>query len=113
VQGSLDLLVGESLNLDSGEKVESDQGDLTLVSEGGQLGIKPPSSAIIGLAGETAPSQADCRLIAQGSDALIVADQVVGAYYCYQTDQGLPGVARLVSINADGIRLDFLTWAVP
>lgn len=113
IQGSLDLLTGESLNLDSGEKVEYDLGDLALVSEGGQLVIKPTSSAILGLAGETGPSQADCRLVVQGSDALIVADQVAGAYYCYQTDQGLPGVARLVSITSDSIRLDFLTWAVP
>lgn len=113
IQGSLDLLTGESLNLDSGEKVELDLGDLALVSEGSQLVIKPTSSAILGLAGEISPSQADCRLVLQGSDALIVADQVAGAYYCYQTDQGLPGVARLVSINPDSVRLDFLTWAVP
>lgn len=113
VQGALDLSAGESLDLATGEKVPPGEGDLDLIIENGVLILRPISSAIIGLAGEAGPSQAECRLVVQGGEDMLVAAQAAGSYYCYQTGRGLPGVARLVNANADGIRLDFLTWAVP
>ena len=113
LQGSVDLLVGEGLDLDSGEKVEADLGDLSLEQDGGQLAMKPAAGALLGLAGFDSPSQANCRQTAQGTEPQMVTDAQIGAYYCYQTDLGLPGVARLMSVSLEGIRLDYLTWAIP
>lgn len=113
MQGSLDLLVGEHLDLDSGEKVEAGQGDLALEQDAGQLVIRPAPGALLGLAGFDSPSQADCRQVTQGTESLTVTDEQVGAYYCYLTDQGLPGVVRLMAVSLEGIRLDYLTWAIP
>lgn len=113
LQGSLDLLVGEYLDLDSGEKADAVRGDLALEQDAGQLAMSPAPGALLGLVGFDSPSQADCRQVAQGTEPLTVTDEQVGAYYCYLTNLGLPGVARLMSVSLEGVRLDYLTWAVP
>ncbi len=113
VQGSLDLVPGESLNLDSGEKTPAGSGDLNLENGGDSLQLRPEVSVMLAVTGSTPPSQSDCRLISQGSEPVILDGLPMGTYFCYQTDQGLPGYARLTDINTAGIRLDFNTWAVP
>jgi len=113
LQGSQDLLVGEYLDLDSGDKVDAGRGDLALEQDAGQLAMRPTPGALLGLVGFDSPSQADCRQVAQGTEPLTVTDEQVGAYYCYLTNLGLPGVARLMSVSLEGVRLDYLTWAVP
>lgn len=113
LQGSLDLVVGEGVDLDAGVKITAGQGDLDLGINGDQILLQPTSGALISLSGFANPSQADCRQVAQNPDPLTLTNEMVGAYYCYTTDQGLPGVARLMAVNLDSIRLDFVTWAIP
>lgn len=113
VEGVIDLLPGESINLDSGEKAPTGDGDMMLENNDGVWILLPGSSAILGVAGNTAPSQTDCRWISQGADGVVITDLPLGTFFCYQTDQGLPGVARLADSDKSGIRLDFNTWVVP
>lgn len=113
VEGVIDLMPGESINLDSGEKALTGEGDLILAKSDGTWILLPDSSAILGVAGSIAPSQADCRWINQGADGIVITDLLLGTYFCYQTDHGLPGVARLAGSDETGIRLDFNTWIIP
>jgi hypothetical protein len=113
VQGAIDLLPGESFNLDSGEISPEGEGDLNLADSNGSLLLFPGSSAILGVAGNTQPSQADCEWISQGAEGVVISDLPLGTYFCYQTDQGFPGVARLADSYEAGIRLDFNTWSIP
>ncbi len=112
VQGSVVLLPGEGINLDTGEQTRTG-GDVALTNDGGSFALQPNSSAILGFAGNTSPTLGDCTLVAQSIEAIDLTDLPLGTYFCYQTDLGMPGVARLADLNADGIRLDFNTWTIP
>lgn len=111
VQGAVDLQDGERIDLDSGQKGE--EGDLVLESDGNLFTLKPAAGALLGVAGNLKPSLADCRLVFQGSEGIAISELPPGTYFCYQTDQGLPGIARLADLGETGIRLDFITWAIP
>ncbi|HWQ05347.1 MAG TPA: NBR1-Ig-like domain-containing protein [Longilinea sp.] len=113
VQGAVDLSSGESIDLDTGEKVPAGQGDFHLETISSRFVLQPESNAILGIAGNSIPSQGDCQSVDQGSDAVVIADLPLGTYFCYHTKHGLPGIARLADLNAAGIRLDFNTWAIP
>ncbi|GAP14301.1 hypothetical protein LARV_02067 [Longilinea arvoryzae] len=113
VQGSVDLLPGEGINLDTGEKTSAGAGDMGLMNTSGSFVLQPGPGAILGSAGNGSPTLDDCRLVVQGTEAVALAELAPGSYFCYQTDQGMAGVARLADLNQDGIRLDFNTWSVP
>jgi hypothetical protein len=113
VQGAVDMLPGEGIDLDTGEKTSTGAGDMGLVSNNGSLDLQPEPGAVLGYAGNTAPTLDDCRQMTQGTEAIALGELPLGSYFCYQTDQGMPGVARLANLNANGIRLDFNTWSIP
>lgn len=112
-QGAVDLLPGESLNLDTGEMVSSLTNDLTLVSGINSFSLQPGAGVILGTVGDVVPTLFDCQQVNQNTEAIMLVDLPLGTYFCYQTDQGMPGVARLTDLTTDGIRLDFSTWAIP
>lgn len=113
VQGSMDLLPGESINLDTGEKVPAGEGDLRFDIVSNRFTLQPALNAILGIAVSPVAGQDDCQSVNQGAEAVEITDLPLGTYFCYHTKHGLPGVARLADINAAGIRLDFNTWAIP
>lgn len=113
VQGAVDLIPGESIDLDTGEKVPTGDGDLRLDLVSNRFTLQPALKAILGIASGPVASQADCQSVNQGGEAVEVANLPLGTYFCYHTKHGLPGVARLADLNSAGIRLDFNTWAIP
>ncbi len=113
VQGSLDVLPGEGINLDTGEKTTAGAGDVGLVNNSGFFLLQPDSGAIWGSAGNVSPTLDECRQISQTTETIALNELPLGSYFCYQTDQGMPGAARLADLNSNGIRLDFNTWAIP
>lgn len=113
VQGAVDLLPGESIDLDTGEKVAAGEGDLRLELVSNQFTLQPALNATLGIASISVASQADCQFVNQTVDAVEIAVLPLGTYFCYHTKHGLPGVARLADLNSAGIRLDFNTWAIP
>jgi hypothetical protein len=55
------------------------------------------------------------RLASLSNSPVTVEELPIGTYLCYQTDQGLPGSARLSEFNIDNyaLTLDVLTWSLP
>ena len=113
VQGSVDLFPGESFNLDTGEKVPLGEGDLRFDIVSNRFTMQPVLNAILGIAVSPVAGQGDCQFVNQGVEVVDITDLPLGTYFCYHTNHGLPGVARLADLNATGIRLDFNTWAIP
>ena len=63
----------------------------------------------------TAPKIGDCQAAGLGAGPVLLDGVQPGTYFCYRTNQGLPGWLRLVFLNPqDGVlSIEILTWSVP
>jgi len=114
--GSTDLLVDDTLDLDS-LQVNAGSPDLkyrkTIIDPRHQL--VPLVGVTMDVFGSTQPSQTDCTTASLGGLPIVLEDISIGAYLCYRTGLGLPGWARLDGFDQDTgvITLTILTWKVP
>jgi hypothetical protein len=61
------------------------------------------------------PAYQDCISAALKTDALVLDGLPINSSFCYLTNLGLPGWARLVSLDpkTNLLTLEILTWAIP
>jgi hypothetical protein len=78
--------------------------------------LEPVNNASLGAPGDTTPpTYPDCQAVHLGTDPLALDGLAINTTFCYRTNLGLPGWARLVSIdpNTDALTLEILTWTIP
>jgi hypothetical protein len=82
---------------------------------GGQHLVIPQGSTVMAVMGNTQPGWGNCRTANMSAQPVVVENLPAGSYLCYRTSLGLPGWARLGSVNGnDGsLLLDYLTWSIP
>jgi hypothetical protein len=116
VSGSISLNVGDRIDLDT-LGVNSGSGeDLSYESDAdGKHPLVPLEDVLIGRYGDNQPTLELCLQANLTSEPIIIENLPVGSYLCYRTSQGLPGYARLISLNIDNylLTLDLLTWSLP
>ena len=115
VIGQVTLIPGDTLDLDSNGINLDSGGDLKYEStSSGSHQLAPIGSISLALYGEEQPSLAQCQSLSQGIQPLPV-DKYVGQFFCYRTDLGLPGRARIDFLDPDtySLRLLTLTWLLP
>lgn len=115
IEGTNNITVGESINLDSGELNQGEQDDLLLEGASESLNFKTINNTRVKLTGTEEPSLQFCQNLVFSSEATGTDMLVEGMYYCYCTSQGMPGFLRVVrfGMNRQTLDLDFRTWAVP
>ncbi len=116
VSGTTTLVVNNSIDLDTNQLISGTGGDVTYQSDDtGQHMLIPQGSALVGVYGSSQPGRSDCQAAALSGQSLIVEQLTVGSFLCYQTDQGLPGRARIQTFNIDtfSLTLEILTWNLP
>lgn len=114
--GSITLNIGDRVDLDT-LGVNSGSGeDLSYESNAdGRHPLVPLDNALIGRYGENQPTLELCQQTSLAAEPIVVEDLSIGSYLCYRTNQGLPGYARLTSVNIDNyqLNLSLLTWSLP
>jgi len=116
VTGSVDLAVGDTLDLDN-LQVNAGGADLlyriTVVDPHHQ--IVPLAGVRLGLFGSGEPELSDCQAGGLGSSTITLEELSVGTYLCYRTNLGLPGWARLDSFDQDTgeATWQIFTWKLP
>lgn len=105
---TLDLDTG---NLDTGE---ADDVRYQLDANGFHL-LAPQTSTVMGVFGLLEPAPEACRTAGMSAASLALDSLTTGTYLCYQTDQGLFGWLRYISLDMvrQSVSLDFRTWAAP
>lgn len=114
--GIINLVERDGVDLDTGEVNLEESIDLRYeVGGGGEIQLVPQNGASISLFGDNEPVEEDCQSANLRTAPLTVAGAETGVYLCYQTTQGLPGFAHVISAGEDGqmLALDFITWTVP
>ena len=115
-QGSLQLVVGTPVDLDTGIENTGTGDDLELQEkDGSALTLALLNhAAMVEMSGQT-PLLADCQNADLKTQAVPAASLTEGATFCYRTNQELPGYFRIKKLTLDDKKLsvDFLTWAIP
>jgi len=78
--------------------------------------LGPVNNASLGApGGTTPPTYPECQGALMGTEPLALDGLAINATFCYRTNLGLPGWARLVSIdpNTNALTLEILTWTTP
>ena len=116
ISGIINLVNRDALDLDTG-KVNLEQGvDLRYeVGGSGEVQLAPQNGASISFFGDNEPVEEDCQSANLRTGPLHVQGAETGVYVCYQTTQGLPGFAHVISTGEESqmLALDFITWTVP
>jgi hypothetical protein len=114
--GQLSIGVGDQIDLDSGEKTPGKKSDIVLEQgENDSLLITPLNGAKLVAYGQNAPSEKDCRKLEPVESSQTTNNLQSSDYYCFVSNQGMPGYLHLTLINPDErlATLEFLTWFVP
>lgn len=114
--GSVNLVVGDTLDLDT--LIPNSSGAdlryrMTVIDARHQF--VPLLNVTIGVFGIEQPGLEDCQTGNLGISPIFLDELVNGTYFCYQTDLGLPGWARLDSfdLNTGDVSLQVFTWKIP
>lgn len=114
--GLANLFIDDRLDLDTNLTNPESGDDLIFrVTGEGAFELAPENNARLASFGASLPRLADCTAAALSSDPLNLDNLAAGTYFCYRTDRGLPGWARLVFLNTQNktLSLEVLTWSVP
>lgn len=114
--GSMPLMLGEGLDLDSAQVNQAEQDDIRIDStEAGEMQLASVDSARLTEYGNSIPQMFDCSQTGDYNTPLVLQPDLVGVYYCYRTTQGLPGWVTIKSIDPEKgqVDLEFVTWVVP
>ena len=116
ITGLSNLKPNDTLDLDT-NKVNTGKTDelLYLVGTDKTHRLVPQNGSRMAVFGMTAPTFLDCSTAALPSDPIALDSIPQGTYFCYNTNIGLPGWARLVALNAEDntLTLEILTWGIP
>jgi hypothetical protein len=114
--GFANLTVNDGLNLDQ-IKINQGKGDdlLYIQKDGNQHLLVPENGAQILQVGKGQPSISDCQSASISADPQGLDGLSPGTYFCYKTNMGLPGWARLAYLNPNDqvLTIEILTWSAP
>jgi hypothetical protein len=113
---TVELNPGESLDLDTGLVTPGAAADVIyaiLLDSTRQL--SPVNGARVALFGAQPPANNDCRTANLGFGPLALDPQNQAVYFCYRTNQGLPGRAHPVFLDqaSNILTIEIITWAIP
>jgi hypothetical protein len=112
--GEFNLLVNQSIDLDSGLFDPQDGIDLDYRLENTFHVLVPQDEADLGVYSADQPGLENCRSSALSKAPIALESLSPGIHLCYRTDAGRYGWLRYDSLNADGSAdLAFHTWANP
>lgn len=110
------LILGDGFDLDQGKANQGDKDDLLFHQpQGGKIQLSPVNGARMVPFGASVPRFEECQ-VAVVVDSPIEIDQYLpGTYFCYRTNNGLPGWFLLSpdSSKPSQLALEFLTWSLP
>jgi len=115
VSGSVTLLPGEAIDLDTAQKNTGQGDDLTYQENQGYHLLTPTAGAMLGVYGTVPPTLEACQSAGMSTAPIAAESFTTGFYLCYRTSEGLLGWLQLIGFSSDdySIRFDFLTWAAP
>jgi hypothetical protein len=114
--GLSNLKPGDTLDLDTNKVNNSPSDELRYTFETDKTHrLTPQNGTRIAVFGLKAPSFQDCSKASLLLDPITLDLIPQGTYFCYVTNIGLPGWARLVALNPldHTLTLEILTWAIP
>ena len=116
VKGDLTLKPGDGVNLDSDNSLVGEGGSLLFTHDKQNTPVLELNKGVrFGVYGMLPPSPLDCSQVALKTDPIPLDKVADGWYFCYITDQGLPGYAQVgvANLRDDELKFSYLTWAVP
>jgi len=117
--GNAQFFAGEYFNLDTGKVTEIAGADLILrKTYTSEYVLSPVNGVRVSEFGSTIPTLKDCMNQELGDDTFIqikVGNLESSNYYCFITDQELPGylIIRKYDMIESRITLDYVVWAIP
>lgn len=115
-QGDVEWEAEFSLDVDSGSINSGSFDDLSFGEQDGQRLITPLQGMQMGMADKPQPlTQADCLQITLSADPVLLEELTSEVYFCYESNQGLPGTLSIIAGSEEGepLRVEYLTWFVP
>ncbi len=115
-RGVVKMIPGNRIDLDSLQLDNAEADDLSYETNAeGQRVLVPIENVQIGQYGNSVPGFEDCHSATLAGTSLPVDEMSPGIYYCYRTNQGLPGYLQATALNTDDstLTLDILTWSIP
>lgn len=115
-QGSANITPGDKLDLDSLQINTGESDDISYETNlDGQRLLMPLGAMRIGRFGNDLPSFEDCRAAELDASPLPVDEMPTSVYWCYRTNQGLPGYLNVTNFNVDNynLTLNITTWSIP
>jgi hypothetical protein len=79
------------------------------------VSLTPQNGAKTGIFGTQQPLLSDCQLAFLSPEAISLNSEKENVFYCYLTDQGLPGmfVFKKVDTSRGIFELFYFTWYLP
>ena len=115
--GTVELSVNQTYDLDHGQSEAGELADLILeqLEEALSYSLRPINNARVSFFGSEPPGLNDCRSASLDDLPIVLEEEGMGGYYCYRTNQGLPGRFRLTSMPTvdQGLVFEFITWFIP
>jgi hypothetical protein len=113
--GLANLTVNDGLDLDLDRINTGKTDDLIYQDKNSAHQIAPTNGAQMAQFGKGQPSMTDCQSARLSGDPQALDGVTPGMYFCYKTNLGLPGWARLVYLNPNDLVLtiEILTWSTP
>lgn len=115
VRGNAVLKIDESIDLDTGQKENTEDADAVYQLVETKAAISPQSGARFGLPLNFSPSLNECQRALVSDAPISLAVELEGRYFCVSTSRGLPGSVRLSRIDLENleIELEYIVWLVP
>ena len=114
--GLANLTINDGLDLDYLKLNQGKADDVVYrMDSKEQPDLAPQNGAQLALAGKSQPDLSDCQAAKLGTGAQSLVGLASGTYFCYKTNLGLPGWARIVYLNPKDsiLTLEILTWSTP
>lgn len=114
--GLTSLSPGDTLDLDQIKLNSGAPADLWYLAEKGQTRrLSPVHEASLAVFGNKVPSLAECQALKLDSSAIVIDSLPQGTFFCYKTNQRLPGWLRLVVYNTETqvLTVELNTWSIP
>ena len=114
--GIANLTLNDSLDLDQ-VKINQGKADDIIYNQDRQhhLQLVAINGALLAQSGKSQPSISDCQAAELSTNPVPLDGVASGMYFCYKTNMGLPGWARLVYLNPKDnvLTIEILTWSTP
>ncbi len=115
IAGIVTLNNSDGVDLDSNLVNQGGKDDLKFVHQDEGDTLVPSNGASFATAGNIQPQLEQCQKISLTTTPINLKDMPGGNYWCFRTNQGLPGWARVSTLDstADIINLEIYTWMIP